>query len=206
MDQTSQTVSVPESIQRLATEIFTVLAAVLYALILGTAIVQSLLGQEATLTDGAIKAARMLGGLVGAVVSAGFAGSWRASTTPLSTQHAIGGLTTSSWASLRPTSRRRSKLTSLARALGFLPRLTSHVRAAPGGGEEPGEPESPGVALGMALLYVIVYFAVGIAAFALVLIKADVPELVESSAWTWLGSVMASVYTYFGMDVQVSMN
>jgi hypothetical protein len=56
------------------------------------------------------------------------------------------------------------------------------------------------VSAGMAILYAGIYFLIGVAALVLVLVKADVPETIESSAWTWLGTVMASAYTYFGMD------
>jgi hypothetical protein len=196
--------TIPEPLRRVVTLLLTVVAALLYAGILGYAVASSALGQQVVLTEGAVKAARVLGGLVGAVVSAGFAGSWRLSTVPLSAEHPVGGRTATAWFSLGPASRFRSKLASLARTLGFAARPPIPLRAEPGAGGEPTTPETSRVAVAMALLYAGVYFLVGIAAFVLVLVKSEVPEVVDGSAWVWLGTVMASAYTYFGMDAQVA--
>lgn len=205
MDSTpSSTTPLSETAQRIVTLVLTVLAAVLYAVILGIAVVKSAMGQDVVFTDGAIKAARVLGGLVGSVVSAGFAGSWRFSSVQLSTQHPMGGRAVTAWSSLKPSSRFKSKLASLARALGFLSRRSVPVRTTPESSEEPTESESSTTATVMAVLYVGVYLLVGMAAFVLVLVKAEVPEVVDSSAWVWLGTVIASAYTYFGIDSQVS--
>ncbi|NLG26357.1 MAG: hypothetical protein GX557_00470 [Chloroflexi bacterium] len=198
MDETPRVGALPEAIQRLVTICFTVLAAALYALILGTAMVQTARGLDSTLTDGALRAVRVLGGVVGAVVSAGFAGSWRSDTVQLSAKHPMAGDARTGWFSLRPTSRFQRKFASLSRTLGFAGRVPAVLEAEPGSDAAPAAPDR--ASLIMTLTYVGVYFVLGVVAFVLVLFKQAVPEIVENSAWTWLGTVIASVYTYFGMD------
>jgi len=199
LEQTPKTAKLPEALQRILTLMFTVLAALLYAGILGAAMVQTLLGGDATLTAGASRIATVLGGLVGAVVSAGFAGSWRPGSVQLRAHHPISGDAVTSWSSLRPPSRLNSKFASLARVLGFASRSHTVLDAAPDDEGSPVEESDP-TAVGMALLYAAIYFLVGGAAFLLVLTKDVVPEIIESSAWTWVGSLVASAYTFFGLD------
>ena len=60
----------PEQIKRIASLAFTVLAAILYAGVLGAAIVRTLSGADAAFSSNMVRAVGLLSGLVGSVVGA----------------------------------------------------------------------------------------------------------------------------------------
>jgi hypothetical protein len=134
--------------------------------------------------------------------------TWR---TPLA------GHPSTAWTTLKPPSLLRAKLTSLARTLGLLPLDGSATRTTDG--EQPGIPETPeapntpeapdtpnepaSTTLWIAGLYFGAYFLVGLAALIVTLLKPSVPDMITSAAWVWLGTVISSAYTFFGLDSRV---
>ncbi len=201
MDQLTEDKIIPEWLRQILSLILTVAAVLLYAAILGNAIVRTIFEGDPTFTQGSVRAAGLLAGLVGSVVTAGFARSWRPSSVPMSARHPMAGETPTAWASLRPPPLGRSKLSGLARTLGLLPSLAAPVRSTPGETDEATAKSIP-IALWVALLYFAIYFLVGICAFVLVLLRPRVPELVEGAAWVWLGTVISSGYSFFALDAR----
>jgi hypothetical protein len=178
MDDNTSNGTLPERLQRAAGAIVTVLAAVLYAVVLGSAIVRTAIEGEPIFSEMMLRMASLLSGLVGSVVAAGFARSRRPSATPIVTTHPIGGgIARTGWYSLRPPSRFQAKFLGVAAMVG--------VRV------QSGAPTLSDV-----------YFVVGVGAFLLTITRATVPELVSNAAWVWLGTIVTSTYTYFGMDVR----
>ncbi|MBC7315767.1 MAG: hypothetical protein H5T70_05030, partial [Chloroflexi bacterium] len=54
----------------------------------------------------------------------------------------------------------------------------------------------------IALLYFVIYFVVGVAAFALTLLRPSVPEIISNAGWVWLGTVATAGYSFFALDSQ----
>jgi len=203
MDDNTPTGVIPEWLQRASGTIVTVLAAILYAVVLGSAIIRTAIEEDPVFSDATLRMAGVLSGLVGSVVAAGFARSRRPSAAPIVAHHPIGGsVARTGWYTLKPPSRFRSKFLGLAAMLGVRmyvgPTILSDVPAP----ADPPSTEEPGYALWVGLLYFGVYFLVGVGAFVLAVTRPVVPELVSNAAWVWLGTVVTSAYTYFGMDVQ----
>ncbi len=48
--------------------------------------------------------------------------------------------------------------------------------------------------------YLIVWLVIGLVAFLVAVMQAQVPELVFNTGWTWLGTAVAAAYSYFGIE------
>ncbi|MBC7235298.1 MAG: hypothetical protein H5T69_05610 [Chloroflexi bacterium] len=205
---------VPEQLKRMLTLTLTLVAIVLYAAILMSAMVSTLTRQEPMFSDNMERAAGLLSGLVGAVVTAGFARSKRPVATPIAVPHPISGETAASWWRLRPPSRASRNLDSLGDVLGLTDLPGAPLRSAPstvpgesGEGEEEEEPAPApmpimSVKIWVALLYVLVYMLVGLAAFIVAIWWPSVPDIIANSAWVWFGTLISSAYSFFGLEAQ----
>ena len=202
MEQT-QSGTFPLWLQQALSLILTVVAALLYALVVGNAVVKTFVEERPTFTDGTTRAAGLLSGLVGAVVTAGFSRSKRPTAVPVSAKHPLGGRATTAWVSLKGPSRPRIKLQSLGETLGVPAGApaSSRTESPQGPGELPVSQGAP-VALWVGILYFAVYFLVGMASFAAILLRPSAPEVVVNSAWVWLGTIMSSGYSYFALGSQ----
>ncbi len=193
----------PEWLQRVSGAIVTVLAAILYSVVLGSAIVRTAIEGEPVFSEATLRMASLLSGLVGSVVAAGFARSRRPSAAPIIAHHPIGGgIARTGWYSLKPPSRFRSKFLGVAAMAGIRVRVGATVLSDVPSPADPPAAQAPTYALWVGLLYFAVYFLVGVGAFVLAVTRPAVPELVSNAAWVWLGTVVTSAYTYFGMDVR----
>ncbi len=217
MEQITEGTQFPAWLQRILSLALTILAVVLYVVILGSAIYRTAVETDPVFNDGIAQAAALLSGLVGSVVAAGFARSRRPSSVPVRLEHPLAGRPSTAWTTLNPPSLLQAKLTSLARTLGLLPLDGSATRTTDG--EQPGIPETPeapntpeapdtpnepaSTTLWIAGLYFGAYFLVGLAALIVTLLKPSVPDMITSAAWVWLGTVISSAYTFFGLDSRV---
>ncbi len=207
MNQVADGVTFPAWLQRILSLSLTILAAILYVAVLGGAVVRVAIEVAPVFSSGLERASGLLSGLVGAVVAAGFAHSKRPSSVIVHLQHPLGGRTPTAWSTLAPPSLLKAKMTSLARTLGLLPLRAPIPRNTPDE-SEPSTPQAPEVpepapaALWVAALYFGVYFLVGLGALIVTLVKPSVPEFIENAAWVWLGTVISSAYTFFGIDSQ----
>ncbi|MGM0400296.1 MAG: hypothetical protein ACQEQT_03240, partial [Chloroflexota bacterium] len=68
--------------------------------------------------------------------------------------------------------------------------------------EAPPEREPLSIVVWIALLYFAIYFIVGIGAFFVTICRNNVPEIVVNSGWVWLGTVISSTYSFFGIDAK----
>ena len=203
MDDNTPTGIIPEWLQRVSGAIVTVLAAILYAVVLGSAIARTALEGEPVFSEATLRMASLLSGLVGSVVAAGFARSRRLSAAPIIAAHRIGGsIARTGWYTLKPPSRFRAKFLGLAAMLGVRVCVGATILSDVPSPADPPVPQAPNYALWVGLLYFAVYFLVGVGAFVLAVIRPSVPDLVSNAAWVWLGTVVTSAYTYFGMDVR----
>lgn len=190
----------PEWMQQILSLTLTVVAALLYAGILGSAIVRTFVESDPVFTEGTLRAARLLSGFVGAVVTAGFARGRRLGSTPVGITHPMGGRTLPAWISLEPASRIKSKLVGLAVTLGLpIERALLRQLAAPDA-EQPEIERALDSAVWISLLYLVLYFVIGASAFALSIIRTEVPELIANAAWVWLGTLVSSGYAFFGVN------
>ena len=192
---------VPEQVKRIASLAFTVLAAILYAVLLGLAIVQTFTGQEAQFSTNMARAVGLLSGLVGSVVTAGFArsepgGVAHGGDRPVG-DRAPGGRRE------EPPSLLRRNLASLANTLG-LPLRGEPARAPrPGpGGDGSEDTQASTAPVWVALLYFGVYFVVGVAAFLTALLRPASPEIVTNAGWVWLGTALSSAYSFLGLSAR----
>lgn len=204
MDDNIPTGIIPEWLQRVSGAIVTILAAVLYAIVLGSAIIRTVIEGEPVFSEATLRMASLLSGLVGSVVAAGFARSRRPSAAPIVAPHPIGGsVARTGWYTLKPPSRFRAKFLGLAAMVGIRVRVGATILSDVPSPEESPATQAPSYALWVGLLYFAVYFLVGVGAFAVAVMRPTVPELVSNAAWVWLGTVVTSAYTYFGMDVRM---
>lgn len=189
--------------RRILTVALTVGAALLYAAVLGYAIVLTLISpDQPQFSSGLVRAAGLLSGLVGSVVTAGFANSKQPGSVSISAPHPMGGRVATSWNTLRPPSRVRSKLIGLGELLGLRTPRTFPSRTTPSrDGDSAPLPPTPTEGMGLqgwiGLLYFAVYFVTGAAAFVVSLFKMPVPELVDNAGGVFLGTIITSAYTFF---------
>lgn len=203
MDDNTSSGALPEWLQRVSGAIVTVLAAVLYAVVLGSAIVRTAVEGDPVFSEATLRMASILSGLVGSVVAAGFARGRRPSAAPIIAQHPIGGgIARTGWYSLKPPSRFRAKFLGVAAMAGVRVQVGATVLSDVPAPTDPPAAQAPSYALWVGVLYFGVYFLVGVGAFLLAVTRPVVPELVSNAAWVWLGTVVTSAYTYFGMDVR----
>jgi len=182
----------------------TVLAALLYAVVLGSVIIRTYFEAEPVFSEGIERAASLLSGLVGSVVTAGFAKGRRPATVAITAEHPLGGRAITSWSSLERPSLVRCRFLGLASIIGLQTTLPATWPAT----EEEASPDlQPGLGmtntLWVSLLYFALYFAVGGAAFALTILRSTVPGFVSNASWVWLGTVVSSSYAFFSVDSNV---
>jgi len=200
MEDIARRITIPDWLQQMLSLILTLVAAILYALVLGSALVRTVAEENPVFTEGTLRAANVLSGFVGAVVTAGFARGRRLGSTPAGAIHPMGGYTLPAWISLKPTSRAKSKLVGLGVTLGLhIEPILLQQLAAPDP-EQPEPEKAVSYAMWIGLVYLVLYFAVGACAFVLSIIKPQVPELVSNAAWIWLGALVSSGYTFFGLN------
>ena len=210
MEEIVDVAPLPDGLRRILSFALTVLAALLYAVVLGSAVVRAWLDPDATFTEGTVRTASLLSGLVGSVVSSGFARGSRPSAASVSIAHPLGGRARTGWQTLRRPSLVRCKLLGLAGILGLrATALTGQAPAEAPAGEAPDTPAEldPGrgytASLWVALLYFALYFVIGAGAFLLNLMQPATPEFLGNAAWVWLGTVMSSGYSFFALGPNV---
>ncbi len=195
------TVEIPDRARQVLSLVLTILAAVLYGIVLGYAVVRTYLEGMPVFPPGMLRIAAMLSGMVGAVVTAGFAQSERPSSVPIRAPHPLGGHSRTGWSTLKPPSFLRCKFLGLARALGIHTQLVA-PHAFTTDEQESQQGQAITAAVWVAALYFTVYFAVGLAAFALAVFRPAAPELILNSAWVWLGTVLSAGYSFFALGSQ----
>jgi len=198
---------ISEKARRVLTFALTVGAAILYAIVLGYAIVLPLVSEEEPqFSSGLVRAAGLLSGLVGSVVTAGFANSKQPDSVSISAPHPMGGRAVTAWNTLRPPSRVKSKLLGLGELLGLRAVRILPSRTDPSRDGEATAPTTPteGMTLSgwVGLLYFAVYFITGAAALVVSLFKMPVPELIDNAGGVFLGTVMTSAYTFFALNAK----
>lgn len=202
---------VPEQIRRMLTLTLTLVAVALYGAILISALVITLYREDPQFSESMERAAGMLSGLVGAVVTAGFARSKSPDSSPISVSHPLAGQVVSNWKRLGPRSLASRNLEGLGDMLGMPDYPGSPSRAVPGmapatpeGDEEPVVTPAPAKGMSakmwVALTYVLIYITVGLAAFVLAIWRPEVPSIIANSAWVWFGTMISSAYTFFGLE------
>jgi hypothetical protein len=191
---------IPEQIRRALSLIISIIAAILYAGILGNAVLRSALEEDPVFSENMLRAASFLSGLVGSVVTAGFAKSQQPVSVQMSNNHPMGGRTLTAWYSLRPPSLVRRNLLGLATAIGLYPANRPLPRSQPPQAEAPEASDSLSAVVWIALLYFAVYFLVGIGAFFVTIWRDGAPEIVVNSGWVWLGTVISSAYSFLGLN------
>ncbi len=184
----------------------TVLGALLYAIVLGAGIIRTYVEVTPVFGEGLERVASLLSGLVGSVVTAGFAKGRRPATVAITAEHPLGGQAVTSWSSLERPSLLRCRFLGLASIIGL---ETALPTTWPATDEEASPDLQPGQGmtntLWVSLLYFGVYFLVGGAALALTLLRPSVPEFVSNAGWVWLGTVVSSGYTFFSVDANVQV-
>lgn len=199
MEDATQDTGLPEAIQRMLSLALTIIAALLYAAVLGSAIIRAALESAPEFSDNTVRAAGLLSGLVGSVVTAGFARSPRPGTVQLSTEHPMGGATRTAWTSLAPLSLIQRNLLGLASIMGLGGRRTPS-RVPSDDSEKPAMESKLPPTVWVALLYFTVYFLVGISAFLVAIWKEPVPEFIANSGWVWAGTVISAAYAFLGLN------
>lgn len=206
MDRLAVVGPAPAWLRQFVSAIMTISAALLYAAVLGFAIVRTFQEGDPVFSPMMSRAAGVLGGLVGAVVAAGFTYSGRGISVQvaLSRRHLV----------QNPISWVKRNFFGLAGVMGMplLPEIVLWVDpeapAAPGDPDpdaeapsyELDEPVINKVSLGISILYFVIYFVTGLGAFGLAVTRAAVPELVSNAAWVWLGSLISSGYAFFALN------
>ena len=198
MENAKRNYVIPDHIKGMLTLVMAIVTAVLYAIILGGAAIRTLLEADPVFSDNAVRAASLLSGLVGSIVTAGFASSRPAEPEdpdddmPIVENPAV-------MVSRQNPGRLRRNLAGLARVIGLPSPWGVQARAA----AADGGPITVGGLTGtvwVALLYFAVYSVVGLASLLLSAFLPAVPDLVSSSAWVWLGTIVTSSYSFFGLD------
>lgn len=204
MDQLAVVGPAPAWLRQFVSAIMTVSAALLYAVVLGIAIVRTFQEGDPVFSATMSRAAGVLGGLVGAVVAAGFTYSGRGISVQVahSRRHLIHN----------PVPWVKRNFFGLAEILGMplLPEIVlwidPEVPLAPDNPDaetpsyELDEPVINKVSLGISILYFVIYFVTGLGAFGLAVTRAAVPDLVSNAAWVWLGSLVSSGYAFFALN------
>jgi hypothetical protein len=198
----------PAQLQRIVAFALTVSVAILYAVIMTVVMVNAVNSPGWEPNANVVRAVGLLGGVLGAVVTAGFARSQPASGVFLGADHPLGGAAPSGWAAIRP-SRARRNLLGLAELMGLptrRPASPSRTGELPEEAEPPeeiiAEPARAGLAMWVAILYLAVYLVVGLASLIVSLLISEAPDVVTQAAWVWIGTALSSAYAFFGIDRQ----
>jgi len=189
MEETQETL-LPAWIQRALMLISTLTALALYAGVLGTAIAHTITQDAPTFNANMVRAASLLSGLIGAVVTAGFASSQQPITLQTKSGPFFKALTG------RRSNRLPIKLNSLSSTLGLTPRDATTQRDPLAG------LTSLGLTEWIALAYFVVYFAVGVAALLVTLTRPSAHDMVSNAGWVWLGTAISSTYSYLGLNAR----
>lgn len=190
-----ETIDIPDHIKRLVSLSFTLLAILLYGAILGGAIVKTLMSSDASFTEGAVRATQILAGLVGTVVTAGFARARQSNISVKPLQQP---------SSLLPGWYIQSKFLGLAETLGLnITGLTRNQQVEPLE-DEPARKVKINTATWVAGVYFVIYFLVGAAAFAITVLRAEVPQIITNNAWVWLGTLISNSYAFFALHEEPS--
>lgn len=200
MEDSTEMQPIPDLIRRTVSLVLTVVAIVLYAMVLGNAIVRSFLEDEPELSDSMVRAAGLLSGLVGSVVTAGFARGQRPVSVQVEASHPMGGRASTGWSTLKPPSLVMRNLLGLADTLGLRATPEPLSRRTTVDAEEPEVTRELSAAVWVALLYFGVYFLIGISGFAVTIWREGAPEVVANSAWVWVGTVISSAYSFLGLN------
>lgn len=195
MSDTTAAPLTPSRMRSILTLMMAVAAALLYAAILGAGILRTLTTEGTpSFPSGMERLASALCGLMGTIVTAGFARGGRATSTPITAPHPMGGDAPTGWYSLRPPSRARSKFGALGHLLGV---SGWRVRQAPSPSDtdaptpEPTPPAEDTAPLWAGVLYAAVYVLVGLAAAVTVVAKsATVPPMVDNAAMVFGGTMI----------------
>ncbi|MEN6479611.1 MAG: hypothetical protein ABFD20_08240 [Anaerolineales bacterium] len=196
---------VPGWVRQLVMVSLAVMVILLYGGILGVAMHRTVHSAMPQITDGMEKAVAILSGLVGTVVTAGFASSKRATTVQTRGLRPVGAEPPSFWERHNLRQLTASKMMGLARTVG-LPAVTTTVRMH-AADEDLVDADamargrrSNRLAMWLAIVYFLVYFLVGLGAFGLTVLRESVPAIVSNAAWVWLGTLVSAGYAFFGID------
>ncbi len=204
MQGITDSIAIPEWLRPALSLTLSASAALLYGAILGVAIARTLVEGQPSFSPGLLRAAEMLSGLVGSVVTAGFAhGKQPAEPVRASWLYPTFRPTRAAALKARVSSLGQSKLVGLGEIIGF-------YQGPSAGASDVGHPEqgiSPAPAPARAnpaafvvgVLYFAVYFLVGAGAFVVTLMRPSVPELIANSAWVWMGTILSAAYAFFAL-------
>ncbi len=217
IDRLFQVQPAPPWMRQLVSAVMTTSAAILYAVVLGVAIYRTFHEGDPVFSLTMSRAAGVLGGLVGAVVAAGFSHSGRGISIHVAgpRRHLVH----------HPIHWVKCNFFGLAKALGLpllpeivfftdppdAPEVKDPVQPEPLDPplDEPepdnrwyeiDEPTLNKVSLGISVLYFLIYFFTGFGAFGLAVARANVPDLISNAAWVWLGSLVSSGYSFFALN------
>jgi hypothetical protein len=208
-DIATTAIEVPSWLRQLAASVMTASAAVLYAIVLGIAIVRTLSEGDPAFSDTMVRAAAALSGLVGSVVTTGFARSGTGVTVQ------IAGIRRESIGS--PISWVKRNFFGLANTLGLplLPELVLWTEPDPSMPVDDPARDSPSfevdepavnrASLIVSVLYFAVFFVVGLTSFVTSLVQPEVPELLSNAAWVWLGCVISAAYSFFALNSETAV-
>ncbi|MFH1085291.1 MAG: hypothetical protein V1772_05975 [Chloroflexota bacterium] len=193
---------IPENVRQVMALVLTVSAALLYGIVLGTAVVRTIFGPTPEFTITMTRAANLLSGLVGAVVTAGFARSERPLALPLGAEAPVG-----LWRRWKASNLARRNLLGLARTLGLPLTVPAPAEGAPQpeapSTDDPADPRYQRLAIWTAVLYLAMYFVVGLAALLTSIWVKQTPEMVSQAGWVWLGTTVSAAYSFFGISGRV---
>lgn len=198
--------ALPPWIRSLLSLGMTISAAVLYAGILGIAILRTWREPNPEFSSTMVRAANVLSGLVGGVVASGFSQSRRQMPIQVKAQAPDDPAQEIAWTVYRPISLLKRNFLGLGRLLGMpifplgLELASDEEGSVPE--ETVREPLGNKVVMGVALFYFLIYFAVGVAAFALTVLRPSAPEIISNAGWVWLGTLATAGYAFFALDQQ----
>lgn len=196
---------VPGWVKEVVTVGLAITAIVLYGGVLVVAVYRTVSSDQPLITFGMERAAAMLGGLIGTIVTAGFARGRRPVTVQARGLRPVGARRPSFWQRLDAPALLQSKMLGLARTVG-LPAASGAMATlaadADGGVSaiDARQARHTRLAMWMAIVYFVVYFVVGLGAFGLTLLRESVPDMVANAGWVWLGTLVSAGYAFFGVD------
>ena len=193
----------PQRLRRILSLMLTVMAILVYAVVMGIAVYRTLTEPDPEFTQAWTRLVAGLSGLVGAVVTAGFSRGSQSTTSVVALQNPSKHKSLDvGWRALRSPSRARCKMLGLASFLGVRVALPVAVVGALDEDEvaEPDDDTSSTSAVWLAVLYFCVYFITGAASLVTVLLTDNAPAFLSDAAWVWLGTVASSAYSYFSID------
>jgi len=208
-DEFSKNELVPTWVKELVTVGLAVSAIVLYGGILAAALYRTVASDPPFITYGMERAAAMLGGLIGTVVTAGFAQGRRTASVQARGLRPVGARPPSLWERLDAGSLVQGKMLGLARTVGLpvisisLASLAADQAGAPVGaptGAPASTTQSNKLSMWMAIVYFVVYFVVGLGALGLTLVWETVPDMIANTGWVWLGTMISAGYAFFGVN------